>query len=109
LLAHLYRPYPSPLLSSLLTSHVAPSRSHMVLIQLGVFDWWLSLQPPAHAGSSAADFSTLRMQTIRSSETSVHTRSTRRHLLLHSEVTLLVSMLHWLESICDQLHVCYEL
>jgi hypothetical protein len=48
--------------------------------QLGVFDWWLSLQPPAHAGFSLADFSTLKMQATCSSETSVHTRSTRRHI-----------------------------
>jgi hypothetical protein len=34
---------------------------------------------PAHAGSSLADFSTLNMEVIRSSETSVHIRSTRRH------------------------------
>jgi hypothetical protein len=48
----------------------------------------LHLQPPAHAGSSLADFSTLKMEAIRSSETSVHTRSTRRHIpedgILHS-------------------------
>jgi hypothetical protein len=46
------------------------------------------LQPPAHAGSSHADFSTLKMEAICSSETSVHTRSTRRHIpehgILHS-------------------------
>jgi hypothetical protein len=47
------------------------------------------LQPPAHAGSSLADFSTLKMEAIRSSETSVQsTRSTRRHIsedgILHS-------------------------
>jgi hypothetical protein len=40
---------------------------------------WLSLQPPTHAGSSLTEFSTLKMEAIRSSETSVHTRSTRRH------------------------------
>jgi hypothetical protein len=44
--------------------------------------------PPAHAGSSLADFSTLKMEAIRSSETSVHTRSTRRYIpengILHS-------------------------
>jgi hypothetical protein len=40
----------------------------------------LLLQLPAHAGSSLADFYTLKMETIRSSETSVHTRSTRRHI-----------------------------
>jgi hypothetical protein len=39
-----------------------------------------SEQPSAHAGSSLADFSTLKMETIRSSETSVHTRAARRHI-----------------------------
>jgi hypothetical protein len=47
-----------------------------------------SLQPPAHSDSSLADFSTLKMKAIRSSETSVHTSSTRRHIpedcFLHS-------------------------
>jgi hypothetical protein len=56
--------------------------------QLGVFDWWLSLQPPAHVGSSLADFSTLKMEAIDSSETSIYTRSMRRHIpedsILHS-------------------------
>jgi hypothetical protein len=44
--------------------------------------------PHAHAGSSLADFSTLKMEAIRSSETSVHTTSTWRHIpedgILHS-------------------------
>jgi hypothetical protein len=31
-------------------------------------------------GSSPADFSTLKMEALRSAETSVHTRSTRRHI-----------------------------
>jgi hypothetical protein len=58
-------------------------------IYKGVFDWWFSLQPPAHAGSSLANFSTLKMEVIRSSETLVQfTRSTRRHIpedgILHS-------------------------
>jgi hypothetical protein len=48
----------------------------------------ISLQPPAHAVSSLADFSTLNMEAERSSETSVYTRSTRRHIpedgILHS-------------------------
>jgi hypothetical protein len=47
-----------------------------------------SLQSPAHAGSSVADFSILNMEAIRSSETSVYTRSTRLHIpedgILHS-------------------------
>jgi hypothetical protein len=43
-------------------------------------EWDCSLQPPAHAGSSLADFSTLKMETISSSETPVHTRTTRRHI-----------------------------
>jgi hypothetical protein len=47
------------------------------------------LQLPAHAGSSLADFSPLKMEAIRSSETSVQsTTSTRRHTpedgILHS-------------------------
>jgi hypothetical protein len=37
------------------------------------------LQPPAHAASSLADFSTLKMEAINPSETSVRIRSTRRH------------------------------
>jgi hypothetical protein len=45
-------------------------------------------QPPAHAGSLPADFSALKMEAIRSFETWVHTRSTRRHIpedgILHS-------------------------
>jgi hypothetical protein len=46
------------------------------------------LQPPAHDGSSLGDFSTLKMEAIRSSETSVHTRPTQCHIpedrILHS-------------------------
>jgi hypothetical protein len=43
--------------------------------------WWLqTLQPPAHAGSPLADFSTLEMEAIRSYETSVYVRSTQRHI-----------------------------
>jgi hypothetical protein len=42
----------------------------------------------AQAGTSLADFSTLKMEAIRSYETSVHTRSTQRHIseegILHS-------------------------
>jgi hypothetical protein len=42
----------------------------------------------AHAGSSLTDFSTLKLKASRSSETSVHTRSTRRQIpengILHS-------------------------
>jgi hypothetical protein len=38
------------------------------------------MQPPAHAGSSLEDFSTLKMEAIRSSKMSVHTRSARRHI-----------------------------
>jgi hypothetical protein len=36
--------------------------------------------PSAHDGSSLDDFSTLKMEAIRSSETSVHIRSTQRHV-----------------------------
>jgi hypothetical protein len=34
----------------------------------------------SHAASSLADFSTLKTEAIRSTETSVHTRSIRRHI-----------------------------
>jgi hypothetical protein len=40
----------------------------------------ICLQTPVHAGSSLADFSTLKMEAIRSSETLVQTRPTRRHI-----------------------------
>jgi hypothetical protein len=47
-----------------------------------------SQQPPAQTASSLAGFSTLKMEEIRSSETSVHARSTRCHIpedgILHS-------------------------
>jgi hypothetical protein len=39
-----------------------------------------TLQPPTQAGSSLAGFSILKMEAIRSSETSVQTRPTRRHI-----------------------------
>jgi hypothetical protein len=53
-----------------------------------VINNFIILQPPAHAGSSFADFFILKMEATCSSETSVHTRSTRRHIpedgILHS-------------------------
>jgi hypothetical protein len=51
-------------------------------------------QPPAHTGSSLPDFSTLKMEAIRPSETSVHTRSTWRHIpedgILYISISILV-------------------
>jgi hypothetical protein len=40
----------------------------------------VSLQPPAHAGPSLSDLSALKMEAIRSSEMSVHTKSTQRYI-----------------------------
>jgi hypothetical protein len=40
----------------------------------------LHLEPSAHVRSSLADFSTLKMETIYSSETSVHVRPTGHHI-----------------------------
>jgi hypothetical protein len=63
------------------TSH-NPMGLHAVLqgyVRFKVFTV-VTMQTPAQAGSSLADFSTLKMEAIRSSETSVHTRSTRRHI-----------------------------
>jgi hypothetical protein len=48
-----------------------PSGSYIA----GSFRLVASLQPHAHAGSSLADFSTLKMEAIRSSETSVQSTS----------------------------------
>jgi hypothetical protein len=51
---------------------------------------YVTIQPPARADSSLVDFSTLKMEAIRLSKTSVHTRSRsiRRHIpedgILHS-------------------------
>jgi alkylhydroperoxidase family enzyme len=46
------------------------------------------MQPAAHAGSPLADFSTLKMEAIRSSETSANALSTQCHIpeddILHS-------------------------
>jgi hypothetical protein len=41
---------------------------------------WLSLQPHADAGSSLSDFSSLKMEAIRFSETSVYTIYKRRYI-----------------------------
>jgi hypothetical protein len=48
-----------------------------MLFRICMLPW---LQPPSDAGSSLADFSTLKMEAICFSETLVHTRSTRRHI-----------------------------
>jgi hypothetical protein len=49
---------------------------------------WVQIPLKAHAGSTLADFSTLKMEAIRSSETSVNPRSTQRYIpednILHS-------------------------
>jgi hypothetical protein len=42
--------------------------------------WAHGCNSPAHAGSSLADFSTMKTEAICPSETSVHTRSTWRHI-----------------------------
>jgi hypothetical protein len=42
-------------------------------------DWQLSLLLPAHAGSSRADISTLKMEAISSSETAVYFTGSTRH------------------------------
>jgi hypothetical protein len=67
---------------------------------------WLQTEPPVdsvcshllNAGSSLADFSTFKVEAICSSETSVHTRSTQRHIpedsILHGHLcthTLLIN------------------
>jgi hypothetical protein len=56
---------------------LSPSYRFLLLV---VSDGWLSLRQPAHAGSPLVDSSTLKMEAIRSSETSVNARSTQRHI-----------------------------
>jgi hypothetical protein len=53
-------------------------------------------QTPAHAGSSLSDFSTMKMEAIRSSETSVHMTPHRRRL--HSSKIFLII------DLCNSLH-----
>jgi hypothetical protein len=73
----LVRRFPSPLTIDFpCVPFSLPSWSYIA----GCFRLALSLQPPAHARSSLADFSTLKAEVIRSSETSVHKRTTRRHM-----------------------------
>jgi hypothetical protein len=60
-----------------------------------------SLQPPVHAGSSLADSSNLKIEVMRSSETSVHARSTWHHIpedgILHSQ---------WRENLKSYVIIC---
>jgi hypothetical protein len=79
------RPLCRPAVASLYTDYAIPA---LKIAENGL-QTDLSLLTPAHAGSSFADFSTLKMEAIHSSETSVHTRSTRRYIpeddILHSD------------------------
>jgi hypothetical protein len=67
-----------------------------------------SLQPPAHVGSSLADFSTLKMKAMGTSETSVYTRTTRRHIpeddILNSHCRENLKSYIWSFSLCNCLH-----
>jgi hypothetical protein len=56
------------------------SPSNKLLSQMKHADGNIQSPPPAQAGSSLADFSTLKIEAILSSETSVHTRTTRRRI-----------------------------
>jgi hypothetical protein len=55
-----------------------------VITSCWLFAWFnphrLQTEPPADVGSALADYSTLEMEAIRSSQTSVHTRSTWHHI-----------------------------
>jgi hypothetical protein len=84
---------------------VAPRRSRVNRRFGGMYHLHLqgrksaSQEPPAHAGPSLADFSTLKMEAIRSSETSVHTISTRRHIPEDGILQLIYNL---------NVHVCHH-
>jgi hypothetical protein len=65
-----------------------PTLPPSILIQLGVFDWWLSLLATCSRWFLTCGLFTLKLEAIRSFEMSVHTRSTWRHIpedgILHS-------------------------
>jgi hypothetical protein len=56
--------------------HCYTKQAHNLIRVLSPF----SLQPSAHTGPSLTDFHILKMEAIRCSETSAHTRATRRHI-----------------------------
>jgi hypothetical protein len=63
---------------------------------------------PAHGGSSLADFSTLKMEAIRSCETSVQsTTSTRRHTPEGGILHVVVSHKLWFLGMCGWAH-CHD-
>jgi hypothetical protein len=64
---------------------------------------------PAQAGSSLMNFSTLKMEAIRSSETSVHTGSTRRHIPEDATINEASSYLHLYVSIYGSTALCWAL
>jgi hypothetical protein len=74
----LSRPFPSPHQTTDFTCGPVSLPPYLYIADR--FNWQLSLQLLAHAGSSLADSSTLKMEAIRSSETSIHTKTTRSHI-----------------------------
>jgi hypothetical protein len=54
---------------------------------------------PAYAGCSLAEFSTLEMEAIYFSETSVHTRSSQRHIFI---VTAVKSQILHMNILCER-------
>jgi hypothetical protein len=68
----------------------------MMLKNVVFWDVALCSSGVGHKGSSLTDFSTLKMEVIRSSETAVHARSTWRHIpedgILHSTIMFSLCM-----------------
>jgi hypothetical protein len=78
-----------------------------------LFPLGLSLQPPANTSASLANFDTLKMEAIHSSETSVNTRPTQRHIpeddILHSHrCESLISYILYLYVYRMSLLSCYH-
>jgi hypothetical protein len=62
------------------------------------------LQQPARAGSSLTDFSTLKMEAIRSSKTSVHRRSTQCHIPQTGILQVKKKVKDWFNGLAADFH-----
>jgi hypothetical protein len=75
-----FRPSFWSLSGGTILTNISKCELSLFLYKAGCFRLRLSLQPPADFSSPLADFSTLKMETIRSSETTADAISTQRYI-----------------------------